>query len=270
MNSVISYNFPSKIICLTEEAVEVLHFIHEDHRIAGVSAFVKRPEAATKHPKVSFFTSSNYKKINQIAPDLILGHSDIQKDIARDLIEQGHNVFIANHRTLQGILNYCVMLASLVGAREKGFELVKKLQELMQEARDFANSLPRKPVVYFEEWDDPTISCIGWVCEILELCGAKVLFADKSQKILAKERIISQVDLVKLNPDIIFGCWCGKKVNIQAITGRAGWDKIEAVKNGMVFELAPEIFLQPGPAPILDGIEIIKNHFEKWVKEIEK
>lgn len=263
----VEVNYPEKIICLTEESVETLFHLGQSHRIAGVSAFVKRPEEAQNLPKVSFFTSSNYKKIAALDPDLILGHSDIQKDIARDLIERGHDVYIANHRSLQGILNYIALLGSMVNAREQAFELVKSLRQKMEYATQFAQSLKRPPLVYFEEWDDPAISCIGWVGELLQLCGAKVLFFDKSKQILAKDRIISHPEVVSAAPDIIFACWCGKKVKLDSIKQRAGWELIPAVKNARVYELAPEIFLQPGPAPVLDGIDIVINYFKDWNEE---
>lgn len=267
MNSLKYYNFPQKIICLTEESVETLFLLGKQHLIAGVSAFVKRPIQATKLPKVSFFTSSNYEKIAQLGPDLILGHSDIQKDIARDLIELGYNVFIANHRSIEGILGYILLLGGMVGARDQAVQLVQCLENKIKLAQNFAQQLERRPVVYFEEWDDPAITCIQWVCELLELCGARVLFSDKSRGILAKERFISHRELVHLNPDIIFGCWCGKKVKIEAITQREGWNEIKAVANKRVYELAPEVFLQPGPAPLLDGIDILMNYFQRWYEE---
>ena len=269
MNQKKYYNFPSKIICLTEESVETLFLIGKSELISGVSAFVKRPAAATKLPKVSFFTSSNYDKIAALNPELIIGHSDIQKDIARDLIKLGYNVHIANHRSIEGILGYIVMLGSMVGAREPALKLVQELESKICEAKDFAKTLSKKPVVYFEEWDDPTIICIQWVCELLELCGARVLFSDKSKGVLAQERIISQAEVVKLNPDIIFGCWCGKKVKVDAIKSRPNWKEITAVAEDRVYELAPEIFLQPGPAPILDGVDILINYFKKWTQETQ-
>jgi len=256
--------YPQKIICLTEESVETLYLLGKEDLIGGVSAFVKRPVEAQKLPKVSFFTSSNYKKIIAQKPDLVLGHSDIQKDIARDLIELGLNVFIANHRSIEEILQYIHMLSNLVGQREKGDALIKTLMAKINEAQEFAKSLQNKPKVYFEEWDEPLISGIKWVSELITLCGGIDTHISSSQGVLAKDRFTSHEEIIKHNPDIIFGCWCGKKVNIDSIKERSGYQEISAVKNNRVFELAPEIFLQPGPAPIIDGIDILMDYFKRY------
>ncbi len=255
---------PTKIICLTEESVETLFLLGKEDLISGVSAFVKRPKQAMELPKVSFFTSSNYSKILALEPDLIIGHSDIQKDIARDLIELGQNVFIANHRSVVDILNYIQMLANLVGERERGVELVTQLIAQISKAKEFAKTLQRKPRIYFEEWDNPQISAIEWVSEIIDICGGDNIFSDRAAGNLAKERFCNDTEVIEKNPDIIFGCWCGKKVKIKSIVERKDYDKIAAVQNKRVFELAPEIFLQPGPAPILDGIDILINYFKEF------
>lgn len=266
MNKIESYQYPSRIICLTEESVETLYLLKKQHLIRGVSAFVKRPDEARKLPKVSFFTSSNYDKILAQKPDLVLGHSDIQKDIARDLIELGLNVHIANHRSIEDILNYIHMLAKLVDAKEEGYLLLSRLEDKIKEAKEFAKTLQFKPKVYFEEWDDPQISAIRWVSELIELCGGVDINKEKAKGNLAKDRFCTHSDIIQANPDIIFGCWCGKKVSIASIKSRDGYEEISAVKNDQVFELAPEIFLQPGPAPILAGIDILIKHFKEVTK----
>ena len=257
-------DYPSKIICLTEESVETLFLLGRGDLISGVSAFVKRPSDAQNLPKVSLFTSSNYNKILGHKPDLILGHSDIQKDIARDLIELGQNVFIANHRSIAGILDYIHMLSKLVGEEEKGKLLHKRLMDKICEAKEFAKTLHRKPRIYFEEWDEPQISAIKWVSELLDICGGDNIFKDREDGVLAKERFCSDAEVIAKNPDIIFGCWCGKKVKIDSITSREGYVDVSAVRNGRVFELAPEIFLQPGPAPLIDGIDILIEYFKEF------
>ena len=262
-------NFPKRIICLTEESVETLFLIGKGHLIKGVSAFVKRPEEACKLPKISFFTTSNYDKILSHKPDLILGYSDIQKDIARDLIELGQNVFISNHRSLASILDYILMLARIVGDEASGFKLITELQDKMREAREFTKTLQKRPRVYFEEWDNPQISGIKWVSELIELCGGVDINSDKSDGFLAKERFVTNDDIIEKNPDIIFGCWCGKKVKIKDFYQRDGYENISAIKNKQVFELEPEIFLQPGPAPIIAGIDILIDYFKNYTKEIK-
>jgi iron complex transport system substrate-binding protein len=265
-----NYQFPQKIICLTEESVETLYLLGKEDLIAGVSAFVKRPIEATKLPKVSYFTSSNYKKILEKKPDLIIGHSDIQKDIAKDLIELGQNIFIANHRSINGILQYIHMLSRLVEEPRKGDELVSKLVSKINEAKEFTQTLHSKPKVYFEEWDDPLISGIQWVSELIELCGGENVHQHNSKGVLAKDRFTTHEEVIKANPDIIIGCWCGKKVNIPSIKSREGYAGINAIKYDRVFEVAPEIFLQPGPAPILDGIDILIKIFKEYNDEVNK
>ncbi len=254
------YDFPRRIVCLTEESVETLYLLGQQHRIVGVSAFVKRPPEAQNLPKVSFFTSSHYKKIADLRPDLILGHSDIQKDIARDLVEQGHNVFIANHRSIDGILQYIHMLSRLCGVEQKGWELIKCMEAKIGSIQELTKNLQVKPKVYFEEWDDPKISAIKWVSEALAICGADNIFSDRASGVLAKERFVNDEEVIGFSPDIIFACWCGKKVKINSILNRKGYESINAVKNGRVYELAPEIFLQPGPALILDGLDVLINY----------
>lgn len=259
-----SYKLPSKIICLTEESVETLYLINRSELIAGVSSYVKRPEAAQSLPKVSLFNTSNYKKIQEIKPDLILGYSDIQKDIARDLIEMGFNVQISNHRTLQGILDYIYQLGLMVDAKSDTIKLIDRLLSKINEAQEFTKNLQRKPKIYFEEWDEPRISAIGYVSELIELCGGISIYDDNSRNVLAKDRIVEDLTTIELNPDLIIGCWCGKKVRIDKITQRAGYDKIAAVKKKNVIEVEPEIFLQPGPALLTDGIDIMMKIIKEW------
>lgn len=270
MNIDLKAIYPQKIVCLTEESVETLYLLGREELIAGVSAFVKRPAEAQSLPKVSFFTSSNYKKILDIRPDLVIGHSDIQKDIARDLIEKGLNVFIANHRSVAEIIQYIQLLSQMVDAKEEGQKLIRQIETKIKLAKEFAKNLQYRPKVYFEEWDDPVISAIKWVSEIIEICGGINIHGDKSSGVLAKDRFVSHEDVIRKNPDIIFGCWCGKKVKIEAIKKRNGYSQISAVKNNLVFELAPEIFLQPGPAPLLAGLDILIGHFKNFSEGVSK
>lgn len=256
--------YPSNIICLTEESVETLYLLGQERRIKGVSAFVKRPLEAQKLPKVSFFTSSNIKKIKAHRPDLVLGFSDIQKDIAKELIGEGMNVFIANHRSLAEILDYVLVLGGMVGAQEEARELRAQLVAKMGIAQEFARSLKKRPRVYFEEWDDPMISAIKWVSELIELCGGIDVNKDLSDGILAKDRFVDPLTVAKSDPDLIIGCWCGKKVKVEEISSREAFKSVKAVKENRVIEVEPEVFLQPGPAPFLDGIDILMKLFKEW------
>lgn len=258
-----SLQFPKSIVCMTEESVETLYAIGKEDLIVGVSAYVERPIEAKKKPVVSVFTNANLNKIVELRPDLVLGFSDIQKDVAKDLIGLGLNVFIANHRSVQGILNYIYMLGNLVGEPEKTKEYLAKLEHKISYAKERASKFKFRPKVYIEEWDNPAICGIQWFSEIVELCGGEVVHKDKSNSSLAKDRIVEMTEIAKLNPDIILACWCGKKVQLGTILERKELSSVNAIVNSHVFELKPEIFLQPGPAPIIDGIDILLEIFEK-------
>ncbi len=261
----ISYSseFPRRIICLTEESVEILYELGQEKRIVGVSSFVKRPQQAQLLPKVSLFTSSNISKILELSPDLVLGFSDLQKEIAKELIGHGISVFISNHRSLQEIVDYTFLIARLVGEQKRGESLCQKmLASVWGQSNELV--LPRKPKIYFEEWDSPMISGIQWVSELIEAVGGRDIGKSFANGKLAKERIVNAAWVAENNPDIIFGCWCGKRVKIDSIMQRTEFSKIAAVLNHQVFELAPEIFLQPGPAPFLDGAEILRTYMRQW------
>ena len=255
-------DIPSKIICLTEESVETLALLGRIDLVAGVSIFVKRPSEAQNLPKVSAFTHSKIDTIVELKPDLVLGFSDIQKDIARDLIGAGLNVWISNHRSIQETLDYVLMLGRLVGEEQKAQELVLSWENEIKRLKAMTHK--KRPKIYFEEWDEPQISAIRWVSELIEICGGEDVFKERSAEKLAKGRFVTSQEVIERAPDIIFGCWCGKKVRIDKITERSGWSEIPAVKNQQVFELEPEIFLQPGPALFVDGLRIMAKYLENW------
>jgi len=255
-------DIPSKIICLTEESVETLALLGRLDLVAGVSIFVKRPSEAQNLPKVSAFTHSKIDTIVELKPDLVLGFSDIQKDIARDLIGAGLNVWISNHRSIQETLDYVLMLGRLVGEEQKAQELVLSWENETKRLKAMTHK--KRPKIYFEEWDEPQISAIRWVSELIEICGGEDVFKERSAEKLAKGRFVTSQEVIERAPDIIFGCWCGKKVRIDKITERSGWSEIPAVKNQQVFELEPEIFLQPGPALFVDGLRIMAKYLENW------
>lgn len=252
--------FPERIICLTEESVETLYLLGRGDLIQGVSQYVERPPEAKKLPQVSQFIRSDIEKIVDLEPDLILGFSDLQKDIARELIGLGLNVFITNQRSLGEILDYIQMLGRLVGEESRALELVQDFTRKLEGAR--SKKFSRRPRVYFEEWDHPRYSAIRWVSELIEACGGENIFQDRVGS-LAREREVRDEEIIERNPDIIFGCWCGKPVKLDTIKKRKGFEKINAVKNDQVWELPPEIFLQPGPALFVDGIAKMSRFLEQ-------
>lgn len=257
-------DFPQRIICLTEEAVEFLYSVGESHRIIGVSAYAQRPPQVKEKEVVCAFTGGNSKKIASLNPDLVIGYSDIQKDLARDLIGLGLNVYISNHRSIGEILNYLKMLGRIVNRVDETNLLIENLEDKLASARSYAKTLLVKPNVYLEEWDEPRICAIEWFAQIVELCGAQVIFVDKSKSKMAKDRIVEIKDFKDKEIDIIFGCWCGKKVDTASIGNRLELKQTAAVKTGQIFELDPAIFLQPGIAPILSGIDQIIAIFKEW------
>jgi len=256
-------NLPQNIICLTEESVELLYLLGQSQRIAGVSAFAVRPEGVKKrHPVVSAFTHAQLEKVVALNPDLVLGYSDIQKDIARDLIERGQNVWISNHRSLQEVVDYCATLAALVDSSDIFSKLLKKWQGKINKAKQFSRELQQRRgslKVYIEEWDNPRISGIYYFSELLELCGLCDINRHLRCGFKASERFPDEEHIVSENPDIIFACWCGKKVDRESIRSRSGWKSLEAVISDSIYELPPEIFLQPGPALFEDGIDFLIN-----------
>jgi iron complex transport system substrate-binding protein len=254
--------FPQRIICMTEE---FFHAIGRSDLIAGVSVYAKRPPEVKNHPVISAFTHANIKKIKGLKPDLVIGFSDIQKEIARDLIGEGINVYISNQRSLDEILAYLWSLGHMVGEGEKSREFITKLEQKMNWAASVAKNLKKHPKVFIEEWDEPKIAGIRWFSELVELCGGIDIFRERSHAgSLAAERFATNEEVVSANPDIILACWCGKNVDIDSIKARPGYSDISAIKNGQVLELPPEIFLQPGPALFMDGIDQLISIFSDY------
>ena len=250
---------------MTEESVEFLHAIDRSDLIAGVSVYAKRPVEVSQHPVISSFTHANLKKIQKIKPDLVIGFSDIQKDIARDLIAEGIEVYISNQRSIEEIFRYMWMLGHMVGEGDKTNAYLRVLEEKIATAKTFAKSLKKRPKVYIEEWDEPQICGIRWFSELVSLCGGVDIFEAKSlDGTLASERFVTNTDVGLADPDIILASWCGKKVDIQSIKDRPELKGCTAVKNNTIYELAPEVFLQPGPALFVDGIDQLIDLFSSY------
>lgn len=252
---------PRRIVCLTEEPTEILYRLGEQERIVGISGFtVRPPEARREKPKVSAFTSAKIDRILALEPDLAIGFSDIQADIARELIRAGVEVWISNHRSVEGILGYTARLGAMVGAADRAGALVAEMEAAIATARRLAEALPRRPRVYFEEWDEPMISAIRWVSELIGIAGGEDIFPGKAAASLARERIVADPDeVIARAPELILGSWCGKKFLPARVCARPGWDSIPAIANRQVHEIKSAIILQPGPAAILDGLPILSR-----------
>lgn len=257
---------PQRIVCLTEETTETLYLLGEEHRIVGISGFTVRPARARREkPKVSAFTSAKIDKILALEPDLVLGFSDLQASIAEELIRCGVNVFIFNHRSVSGIFSMIATVGMLVGASKKTAELIAQLEAGLEEVRQKAATLPRRPRVYFEEWDNPLISGIGWVSELVEIAGGLDCFPELARKPMARDRVIADpLEVPRRAPDIIIGSWCGKKFQPAQVAARAGWQEIPAVKQGHLYEIKSADILQPGPAALTDGLRQLQAIVQQW------
>ena len=254
---------PERIICLTEETVETLYLLGEQDRIVGVSGYVVRPpEARRDKPRVSAFTSADTGKILALKPDLVFTFSDLQADIVADLIRNGVEVHALNHRTISGILDMIRMVGAIVGAAERADALARSYEAALDEARDRAARLPRRPKVFFEEWDEPLISGIGWVSELVRAAGGDDIFPERAAQAAGKDRIVAPEDVVARQPDIIIGSWCGKKFQPAKVRARPGFDAVPAVANNRLYEIKSSIILQPGPAALTDGLKAMQKIIE--------
>jgi iron complex transport system substrate-binding protein len=258
--------YPSRIVCLTEETTETLYLLGEESRIVGISGFTVRPPRARREkPRVSAFTSAKMDRIVALEPDLVLGFSDLQADIAAALIRAGIEVHVFNHRSVAEILRMIVTLGGMIGCEAKAAALVARLEEGVAAVRAAASALPRRPRVYFEEWDEPQISGIRWVSELVGIAGGDDVFPELARESLGKNRIIADpLEVVRRAPDIIFGSWCGKKFRPETVAARAGWGEVPAVRGGQLFEVKSSIILQPGPAALTDGLAELHARIRKW------
>jgi iron complex transport system substrate-binding protein len=256
---------PDRIVCLTEETVETLYLLGEQDRIVGISGYVVRPpQARREKPRVSAFTSANIDKILALKPDLVLTFSDLQADIVADLIRRGLNVHSFNQRSVAGILDMIRMLGAMVAASRRAEELVAALEADLAEARTRAECLPKRPRVFFEEWDDPLISGIGWVSELIEIAGGIDIFADRRHQGAAKDRIVRVEEVVEREPDLIIGSWCGKKFRPERVAAPPGVAQTRAVQRQDVYEIKSSLILQPGPAALTDGLAELQRIIERW------
>jgi iron complex transport system substrate-binding protein len=256
---------PERIVCLTEETVETLYLLGEEWRIAGVSGYaVRPPQVRREKPRVSAFISADVPKILALEPDLVLTFSDLQAGIAAEMIRKGIAVHAFNQRDIAGILAMIHTLGALVDGSEKAEQLAHSLETNLEKTRERAATLPQNPRVYFEEWDEPMISGIGWVSELIEAAGGIDVFKELAAYKSAKERIVTAEQAIAAKPDIVIGSWCGKKFGPAKFAARPGFDAIPAVRNGFLREIKSTLILQPGPAALTDGLSAIVNIIEEW------
>lgn len=258
-----------RIACLSTEAVETLYALGVEEHIAGISGFTVRPaRARNEKPKISGFSSSKLERILAVEPDLVIGFSNMQADICRDLAAAGVEVHLFNQRDIAGILRMVQTLAALVDRREAGEKLIADLQAKIETVRKDAQQWTTRPKVYFEEWNDPLISGIGWVSELIRIAGGDDVFEELAAHSSAKQRIIADpTEVVRRAPDIVIGSWCGKKFQPDTVRNRAGWGSIPAVRNGMVTEIKSPDILSPGPAAITEGLTQIAALIRRWQEQ---
>jgi iron complex transport system substrate-binding protein len=254
------YRFPHRIVCLTEETTETVYLLGEQDRIVGISGYtVRPPEARRDKPKVSAFINAKFDKIMDLRPDLVFAFSDLQADIAAELIRRGVNVFTFNQRSVGEILEMILTVGRIVGGEERARQLVERFQSELDAIRESAAKFPYRPRVYFEEWYDPLISGIRWVDELIEIAGGDTVFPHLRECQSAKDRIVSSEAVVEANPQVIVASWCGRQVKKDAIRNREYWRQIDAVRSNSIYEVKSTYILQPGPASLTEGIRQIHH-----------
>jgi len=257
---------PQRIICMTEETTEWLYLLGQEQRIVGISGYTVRPRRArNEKPRVSAFTSAKIEKILELQPDCVLGFSDMQADIAAALIRQGVQVTVFNQRSVDEIFSMMHQVAAMVGQAAPGLEKIAIMQQQLGAMADAAAGLARRPKIYFEEWDEPHISAIRWVSELIGIAGGDDCFPELAAQSLGKNRIIADsAEIARRNPDIIIGSWCGKKFRPEKVTARPGWEDVNAVKHQQLFEIKSADILQPGPAALTDGVAQLHRIIVDW------
>jgi iron complex transport system substrate-binding protein len=246
--------YPSRIVCLTEETTETLYLLGEGDRIVGVSGYTVRPPEARQKPKTSAFLSARFDSIEALKPDIVLAFSDLQADLAAELMRRGIGVVTFNQRSIVEILQMIRMLGGLVGCQLKAEALADRLARDLDGIREQSARFPRKPRTFFEEWDDPLISGIQWVEELVEIAGGTPIFPELSTARLATHRIVDPSEVVRRDPEVVFASWCGKRMKKSTIVNRPGWPDIAAVRADRIFEIKSTYILQPGPASLTEGV----------------
>ena len=258
---------PQRIVCLTEETTEWLYLLGQEARIVGISGYTVRPRRAREEkPRVSAFLSAKIDKILALEPDSVFGFSDLQADIASALVKKGVQVTVFNQRSVQEIFSMLWQVAALVGQSERGQALIDGMRARLAQIEETARALPRRPRVFFEEWDEPAISAIRWVSELVGVAGGDDIFPELARQSLGRDRIIADgAEIVRRAPDIIVGSWCGKKFRPEKVAARAGWQGVPAVRDGQLFEIKSADILQPGPAALTDGVDQLHRIVRQWM-----
>jgi len=257
---------PQRIVCMTEETTEWLYLLGQEHRIVGISGYTVRPRRAREEkPKISAFLSAKIDTILALQPDCVLGFSDLQADIGATLARQGVQVVLFNQRSVAEIFSVLQQIAGMVGCSELGAALLADMRARLRTIADAASRLPRRPKIYFEEWDEPAISAIQWVSELMGIAGGDDCFPELATQRLGKQRIIADRDeIVRRNPDIIIGSWCGKKFRPEKVAAREGWQAVSAVRDQALHEIKSANILQPGPAALTDGVAQLHDIILQW------
>jgi iron complex transport system substrate-binding protein len=255
--------YPERIVCLTEETTETLYLLGQGHRIVGVSGYTVRPPEARQKPRVSAFINARFDKIEALTPDLVLAFSDLQADLAAELVRRGIAVATFNQRSVDEILQMIRMLGGMVGCHDQAERLADRLQTGLDEVRRSASRFPRQLRAFFEEWDEPLISGIRWVEELVEIAGAAPVFPELAASRLARDRIVDPAEVARRDPEVVFASWCGKRVNMATIRGRAAWNSVTAMSCNRIFEVKSTYILQPGPASLTEGVRQLHEHLCK-------
>jgi iron complex transport system substrate-binding protein len=250
-----STRYPERIVCLTEETTETLYRIGAGDLVVGVSGFTVRPKEARQKPKVSSFLDANFDRILELKPDLVLGFSDLQADLARELALRGVPVYLFNQRSVAEILQVVRIVGALVGRSEQGESLANELQANLEQRARGAVDLPRRPRVFFEEWNEPLISGIRWCSELIEIAGGEDICAESRSQQAAKGRIYEPAEIARRNPEVVIASWCGRKASREKIRSRPGWNAVQAVIDDQLYEVKSSYILQPGPAALTDGVD---------------
>jgi iron complex transport system substrate-binding protein len=263
--------YPRRIVCLTEETTEALYLLGEGDRVVGVSGYTVRPPEAREKPRVSAFINARFDKIQALAPDLVLAFSDLQADLGAELVRRGIAVVTFNQRSVADILQMIRMLGGLIGCQARAERLAEDLDEGLQRIRESASSFDRRLRTFFEEWDEPLISGIRWVEELVEIAGGAPIFPELASAGLAKDRIVDPAEVARRDPELVFASWCGKRMRKATIVNRPGWDTVAAVRDDRIFELKSTYILQPGPACLTEGVQQMHAIFarinERWRKK---